>query len=256
MRSLIAWLQLPLALLAFSQGAAAVDMFVRGDVNGDGAFNIADAVAGLGHLFGGAPLDCADALDANDDGLKNIADPIMILGALFSAGPAPVAPFPSCGPDPTPDGLDCLVFAGCRVCVPDAFEPNNSVIECSQLGTISDATPFPAGSFSENFHVVGEEDWFCYNVVDDFGGTLQPRIIVSGIPSGMNVQIFANWTCVASGLSGAEVVSSSGAASVVAAPIIECGPGPDDSVELQICITEISGGLFCDVVTVTWGDDD
>lgn len=88
--------------------------FIRCDNNRDGACNIADAVFLLSLLFsGGATCSCDDACDCNDDGSINIADAIFKLGFLFSgAGPIP-SPFPQCGPDPTPDNLDCQAFPPC-----------------------------------------------------------------------------------------------------------------------------------------------
>ncbi|MCA8961771.1 MAG: dockerin type I repeat-containing protein [Planctomycetes bacterium] len=88
--------------------------FVRGDANGDGSFNIGDAVFLLTYVFGGgvAP-SCLDAGDANDDGALNVGDPITILSALFSMGTTPLPPFPDCGSDPTSDALPCTDFAPC-----------------------------------------------------------------------------------------------------------------------------------------------
>ena len=76
--------------------------FRRGDCNDDANVNIADAIALLGHLFGGKPAPaCVEACNGNDDAALNIADAIKILGHLFaSAGPLP-APFPGCGEDST-----------------------------------------------------------------------------------------------------------------------------------------------------------
>lgn len=84
--------------------------FVRGDANDDGGVNIADPIFVLATLFTGGPdAVCRKAADANDDGSINIADPVLALAFLFQAGPDPVAPFPSCGPDPTPDAQPCDV---------------------------------------------------------------------------------------------------------------------------------------------------
>ena len=93
-------------------------IFSRGDCNGDGGFNIADAIFLLGFLFPVGPpttLSCDDACDANDDGGLNIADAIRALEALFPGGtPMPlVAPFPGCGFDPTGDSLDCGSSPSC-----------------------------------------------------------------------------------------------------------------------------------------------
>ena len=87
--------------------------FRRGDSNGDGGFNIADAVFLLAALFsGGPPSDCADASDANDDGGVNIADAIFKLATLFSGGaPLPAPGSIDCGIDPTDsDALDCVNY--------------------------------------------------------------------------------------------------------------------------------------------------
>jgi len=94
--------------------------FVRGDCNGDGAVNLADAICLFGYLYLGDNTGeaCRKAMDMDDNGKLEITDPISLLGWLFLGGDPP--PYPSvtgssdpvsprrCGPDPTPDdGLDC-----------------------------------------------------------------------------------------------------------------------------------------------------
>lgn len=89
--------------------------FVRGDCNSDGNNNIADVVAALSFLFGGAgtPL-CGDACDLNDDGSFDISDPVFLLSNLFSNGNNPPAPYPNCGLDATDtDAIDCANFPAC-----------------------------------------------------------------------------------------------------------------------------------------------
>ncbi|HAK97441.1 MAG TPA: hypothetical protein DCM87_21250, partial [Planctomycetes bacterium] len=83
--------------------------FRRGDVNGDGAIDIADPIGLLQQLFAGRPMNrCEDALDANDDGAVNVADPICILAYLFGQNSLGLpAPFASAGQDPTSDALIC-----------------------------------------------------------------------------------------------------------------------------------------------------
>lgn len=72
--------------------------FIRGDSNGDGQFDISDAISLLGYLFDGTePLDCAASSDANSDEVIDIGDSIFTLSALFAGGPTPAAPFPNCG---------------------------------------------------------------------------------------------------------------------------------------------------------------
>jgi hypothetical protein len=84
-------------------------LFIRGDSNGDGAVDVADARRTLGYLFqGGERPACDDAADANDDGAINVTDPVAVLRSLFlGTGPLP-APHGAAGEDPTPDGLGCL----------------------------------------------------------------------------------------------------------------------------------------------------
>lgn len=86
--------------------------FVRGDVSGDAAVNLPDAVQALGYLFTGGSVGCLDAVDANDDGDLDISDPAMILEYLFGSGTIP-APFSACGADGTSDTLTCDSVPGC-----------------------------------------------------------------------------------------------------------------------------------------------
>jgi hypothetical protein len=85
--------------------------FTRGDCNGDGGFNVADAVYLLGYLFvSPTVLPCEDACDINDDGGLDISDPVNFLAHLFTGGAPPAVPnlISGCGADPTPgDSLGC-----------------------------------------------------------------------------------------------------------------------------------------------------
>ena len=88
--------------------------FVRGDCNGDGPINIADAIFVLNGLFGADPpvATCESACDANGDESKNIADGIYLLNFLFGDNPPPPAPWPDCGASPDP--LACEAYSPCR----------------------------------------------------------------------------------------------------------------------------------------------
>jgi YVTN family beta-propeller protein len=91
-------------------------LFVRGDSNGDGGINLADAINSLFFTFNipGGISPCDDASDVNDDGILNLADGIFLLNYLFPPpAPPPPEPFPNCGIDPTLDGLDCASFPPC-----------------------------------------------------------------------------------------------------------------------------------------------
>ena len=89
--------------------------FIRTDANGDGGKDITDAVYTLSFLFtGGPPPACAAASDANSDLTVDLTDVVYTLNHLFLGGPPPRAPYPGCGVNPEPDGLDCESFAGCE----------------------------------------------------------------------------------------------------------------------------------------------
>ncbi len=92
--------------------------FKRGDSNGDGGVNIADAVYILQNLFASGPeIACRDAADSNDDEAVNIADAVYILQNLFASGPAIPAPGPdACGPDANPEtpDLGCITYTECK----------------------------------------------------------------------------------------------------------------------------------------------
>lgn len=85
--------------------------FLRGDCTGDDQIDVGDAIAALSFLFQTGAPSCESACDANDDGLFDISDPIALLSHLFIVGTPLPAPFPACGPEPTPDALTCA--SGC-----------------------------------------------------------------------------------------------------------------------------------------------
>ena len=95
--------------------------FIRGECNGDGQRNVADAILALGFLFGGGGNQppCLVACDVNDDGDIDLADPILLLGFLFGSGATIPQPSDQCGVDPTPDFLTC--FQESDECNPDVI---------------------------------------------------------------------------------------------------------------------------------------
>jgi endonuclease/exonuclease/phosphatase family metal-dependent hydrolase len=85
-----------------------LDLFVRGDADGNRAIDDADALAILFHAAGEAPLPCPDAGDADDDGRIVITDAVFLLNRLHLLGPPPPPPGPRLpGPDETADSLPC-----------------------------------------------------------------------------------------------------------------------------------------------------
>jgi hypothetical protein len=82
-------------------------VFRRGNANDDLRLDIADAIWLVNELYlEGPATPCPDDADANDDGLLDASDIVYLIEYLFRAGGSPPAPFPECGTDPTPDGLD------------------------------------------------------------------------------------------------------------------------------------------------------
>jgi hypothetical protein len=99
-------------------GESADPQFIRGDSNGDGSVNIADAIYILQRLFaGGAPIACLETGDSNDDDSVNIADGIYILQRLFAGGAPIPPPNPGCGTDttlaPGKTDLGCESYPNC-----------------------------------------------------------------------------------------------------------------------------------------------
>ena len=64
------------------EGSDCIRVQTRGDVNGDGAFDLADVLALLAALTGGGELT-AETADVNGDGLLDLADAIALLGDLM-----------------------------------------------------------------------------------------------------------------------------------------------------------------------------
>lgn len=98
------------------QTSGAIDIagfdFVRGDCDLSGSVNLADVILIFNFLFpqGGSPpmFQCMGACDTNDDDTYNLSDPVFLLNATFGQPPIPlVAPYPDCGPDPTPGPFGC-----------------------------------------------------------------------------------------------------------------------------------------------------
>ena len=89
--------------------------FVRGDVEADGSFRLADAIKILSVLFlGGSEFDCEKSADIDDSGVIQISDAISLLNYLFLGGDPPLPPLEGCGNDPTEDDLGCEVSRACK----------------------------------------------------------------------------------------------------------------------------------------------
>lgn len=89
--------------------------FIRGDIDPNGIVEVTDAVALLNRMFGVTPGGylCERAADVNDSNVVDVSDAVILLTYLFLGGAEPAAPFPSCGPDTTPDLLSCEIYDAC-----------------------------------------------------------------------------------------------------------------------------------------------
>ncbi len=96
-----------LMLIPVNTAGAAFDgppHFVRGDANGDGSVDQADASTILTHLFVQADNTiCPDVMDSDDSGAVDISDAINILNFLFVGTGEIAFPYPEAGLDMTTD---------------------------------------------------------------------------------------------------------------------------------------------------------
>ena len=88
--------------------ACGLPRFLRGDSNGDGKLDIADAVWIVTLLFqrGGTSI-CEQAADANGDGLVDVSDTAYLIAYRLRGGSAPPAPYPDCSVGLPGDALSC-----------------------------------------------------------------------------------------------------------------------------------------------------
>ena len=93
-----------------TEAGASGGLQLPGDIDGNAALNLTDAVGLLGMLFQGAgpPISCDEAfgraalLDANGDRGVNLSDAVFVLNHLFVQGPPHVL------------GTDCVTIDGCE----------------------------------------------------------------------------------------------------------------------------------------------
>ena len=97
---------------------AGVGPFIRGDVNGDGSLDIADASFVFNYLFlGGEGSTCVSAMNSNaEDGPPNLTAGVFLLNFLFMGGSPPPAPYPECGSSSLQIDLDlgCESSSACN----------------------------------------------------------------------------------------------------------------------------------------------
>ena len=90
-------------------------LFRRGDCNGDGGIDVADAIFSLEHLFGSAAptVNCREACNTNGSATYDLGDPITLLSHLFSGGATLPPPFMECGVDVLVPAIDCQAGTVC-----------------------------------------------------------------------------------------------------------------------------------------------
>jgi hypothetical protein len=83
--------------------------FLRGDCDGDGIFNLTDAIFGLNYLFlGGQEPPCASACNSDGNEVLNLTDAVYSLIHLFVGGDPPPGNFPDCDEVPPDEFDDCF----------------------------------------------------------------------------------------------------------------------------------------------------
>jgi len=99
--------------------------FVRGDVDGDGAVRLTDAIRLLDFLFrGGDRPGCLEACDADDDGELNLSDAVRTLIFLFGGGSPLAPPAGSAAGECAPESswIDRSGLIECEIGCPNAAE--------------------------------------------------------------------------------------------------------------------------------------
>jgi dockerin type I repeat protein/cohesin domain-containing protein len=147
--------------------------FIRGDVNGDGLVTVSDLEKLYLYIYEHGPgFDCQNAADVNDDGEIDMQDLWKVIDHVHTGGAWPAEPFPSIGPDPTPnhprwwDGplppLDCQSYGGggpivdpaAKLTVVDGVLAGGSEAKASVLLAISNSVPVLG--FVADLQVAGE----------------------------------------------------------------------------------------------------
>ncbi len=140
--------------VSLAQGTA----FIRGDFNGDGSVNVADAHHGTALLFFGTrSLECFSAGDVNGDGTIDISDTIGLLVHESFGGAPPCAPFPE--PGEAPDSSNCQSYGGGSIIEDDAakIEIVDAVAAADGTATlvVQVSSSTDVGGFSGTLNIAG-----------------------------------------------------------------------------------------------------
>jgi hypothetical protein len=181
--------------------------------NDGNACTLEDRCSGTGTCLAGAAKNCSDGLSCTTDTCNTstgvcssglITGNCLISGGCYANGTT--EPNNVCRRCTTSsstsvwslnngatcnDGNNCTSNDTCsnNVCagtnVVDGYEPNNSSAAATNMGNHRDADSFPQRTLQNStFFGANDEDWFTYFIDDVIAGDIEPRVEVSGIPTG------------------------------------------------------------------------
>ncbi len=177
------------------------------------------------------------------------------------------------------DGDACTVRDTCvdGACVgspiaEDIYEPNNSNEETYNLGEVDDNESFPKGVINGTLFPEGDEDWFVYtdNDASRFA-FIYPRVELRDIPEGSDYDVCAYIVCpgdeppddiscrsgsVESFMWTQGCCSRNTGSANEDVYINHSCPGRDDTADVYVRVTRVSGGASCEgEYRLRWGDD-
>lgn len=145
----------------------------------------------------------------------------------------------------------------------DAFEPNPFDAP-SRLPNVRDNQSFPAGDLTANLFPDGDVDFYTFFDEDVFGGSIFPRVELSNISSGLDLELCAYADCAVECEIGqaAELLGRPGCCSNNAGnsdETVRLNPncsGTNDSVNVLIRVRSVGATPGCDdEYTLAYGDD-
>ena len=148
----------------------------------------------------------------------------------------------------------------------DGYENNNSKNTAYVLGSVKDNESWPKGSFTATLYGPSDEDWYTFYDDDVWNGAIYPRVDLQNIPPGSNYKLCAYYSCDSASVS-CETGTSSTYAGMPgccsnnagnASESVRLNPncsGLDDSGDVYVRVTRVSGAWTCSSHTLKWGDD-
>jgi len=148
----------------------------------------------------------------------------------------------------------------------DNYENNNSKNTAYSLGSVKDKESWPKASFDATLYGPSDVDWYTYYDDDVWNGKIYPRVDLESIPVGSNYKLCAYYSCDGVSVSCESGTSSSygglpGCCSDAAgngSEKVRLNPncsGADDSGDVYVRVTRVSGPWSCNDYTLKWGDD-